>query len=248
MQGINLDQATLVDTGFKHDREWMLVDNKNKFLSQRELPKMALIKTQIKDDYLILSNPMGDSIKVPLKASNQNEIKVKVWSDNVWANEADASINQWLSAEFKRPCKLVQLNQNTQRKVDPNFAKYNQLVGFADGFPLLIVSESSIDLLNSKLETPVEMNRFRPNIVIEGFKAHQEDSLTHIQINGIEFNLAKPCSRCSIPSINQNNADRHPTLLRTLTRYRKQGNEILFGMNALHSKLGIIKAGDTIKI
>jgi uncharacterized protein YcbX len=132
--------------------------------------------------------------------------------------------------------------------VDLNYANEVDRVAFADGFPFLIVSENSLNSLNSNLETPVEMARFRPNLVISGCDAYTEDSWREVQIGNIDFRLPKPCSRCSVPAINPKTADIGKEPLTTLNRLRKWQNKIYFGQNALHNQCGELKIGETVKV
>ncbi|MDJ0833315.1 MAG: MOSC N-terminal beta barrel domain-containing protein, partial [Gammaproteobacteria bacterium] len=214
-QGINLDQAELTATGFRYDRHWMLVDSQGQFLTQRQYPQLARISTWLNDEALIVGSDNQQQLELPLVAADGPRRQVQIWNDQCNAAVVSPAASRWFSDYLGLECELVFLPESEQRRVDPDYARSRQIVGFADGFPLLVLSRASIDLLNSKLEQAVDINRFRANIVIEGCPAHAEDDWTNISVGGIDIELAKPCSRCAIPSFDQSSAERHPTILKT---------------------------------
>lgn len=248
LQGIQLNTVTLVDYGFQYDRQWMLVDTENKFISQRTVPNMITLKPQISGDKLLVHGQNNQSIQLDLNNRSNSNIEVSIWKDTVHASLEDQNINDWFSQQLGITCKLVKLATKQDRFVDDNFAKNKETVGFADGFPLLVVSHSNIELLNSKLDTPVDMNRFRPNIVIDGLAAHEEDKLQSIIINNIEIKLVKPCERCQVPSIDQQTGEKRGDILRSLIKYRQFNKRIYFGMNGLHQSNGVIQVGQAIQV
>lgn len=126
------------------------------------------------------------------------------------------------------------------------YAKPDQIVGFADGFPLLIISRASIQQLSDKLAEGIDSNRFRANMIIDGCEAHAEDGWSSLSVNSIEIQLAKPCSRCVIPSIDQQTAEKHPSLLRTLASYRRRDGKVYMGQNGLHLSPGILSTGQIV--
>jgi len=132
--------------------------------------------------------------------------------------------------------------------VDTDYAQNQQTVSFADGFPSLITSQASLDDFNQKLNMPISMVNFRPNIVIDGCQAYAEDQWRELRINGIQFSLVKPCSRCVIPSINPVTAAKQNEVLHALNQHRRRDNATYFGQNALHDKPGVIKVGDELEI
>ena len=247
-QGIDIQQAELTATGFKYDRHWMLVDRQGQFLTQREYPRLARVQTGLVDDALIVSIDGGQQLELPLASDDSRRREVRVWNDRCSAALVSQQANRWFSDYLDIDCELVFLPESEQRRVDPVFARNQQIVGFADGFPLLVLSRASIDLLNSKLPQKVEINRFRPNIVIDGCGAHAEDEWSRISVNQIDIDLVKPCSRCVIPSIDQASAEKHPSILKTLAGYRRQDGKVFFGQNGLHSTNGTISVGDKVTI
>jgi len=247
LQGINLTSAKLVEYGFQYDRQWMLVDADNQFITQRTLPLMATLSTKIEHNLLVVYTQKSQ-IKIDLNKDLSPDIEVTVWNDTVQACTESDEINHWFSQQLGIPCQLVKLAKDNLRQVDTVFAHNNESVGFADAFPLLVVSQSSIELLNSKLDNPIDMNRFRPNIVIAGLTPHEEDKLSSLIINGIEIKLVKPCDRCTVPSVDQKTGEKRGDVLRALIKYRQFNKNIYFGMNGLQQSIGTISVDQIVQV
>jgi len=224
----------------------MLIDKQGKFLSQRQQPDMARIQTALTTDSLLVNTSDFQQLEIPLNENSGQIIPVQIWKDQCAAAIVSPEASRWFSSFLSIDCDLVYLPESEQRQVDTAFATSKQLVGFADGFPLLVVSKSSIDLLNEKLGEQVGIDRFRPNIVIDGCKAHAEDLWSKVTINDIDIELVKPCSRCIIPGINQQTAEKHTSLLKTLASYRRTNGKVYFGQNGLHQRNGNISVGQII--
>ena len=137
---------------------------------------------------------------------------------------------------------------STKRSVDKNYANNNEVTSFSDGYPFLIIGESSLDDLNKRLGDPLPINRFRPNIVFTGGTPYEEDMMMHFTINSVNFFGVKLCARCTIPTVNQNDASKSVEPLRTLATYRQKNNKVYFGQNLLHHGIGSIHVGDTIEV
>lgn len=248
-QGIQYDSVELTDTGFKYDRHWMLVNKQGEFLSQRKFPQMARVQTVITEHSLVISTPdVKEHLEIPLFSNSTTQIPVNIWNDRCSANIVSLQASQWFSDCLGIQCDLVYLAETEHRLVDPDYATNKQRVGFADGFPLLIVSRSTSDLLSEKLNENININRFRANIVIGGCEAHAEDSWSSITVNNIDIQLAKLCSRCVIPSIDQQSASKHDSLLKTLASYRRHDGKIYVGQNGLHLSNGVISVGQAISV
>ena len=245
-QGIDYDSVELTDTGFKYDRHWMLVDKQGQFLTQRKLPAMAKIETALSTQTLEVSNGGAQQLEIPLKSPHNNKTRVQIWSDQCTASIVSSQASRWFSELLGIDCDLVFLPQSERRYVDPDYAPAGQLVGFADGFPLLVLSKASIQLLSEKLGEDVRIDRFRANIIIDGCAAHAEDDWSKITLNHIDILLAKPCSRCVIPSINQQTAEKHRSLLKTLASYRRTGGKVYMGQNGLHQSNGKLSVGQSV--
>ncbi len=249
LAGIQLKQSIVTKTGLKYDRKWMLVDKRQQFLSQRSLPKMALIKTRITDQQLIVSAPDSPDLSLPLEAPETTEhVDVTVWHDQCSALSVSQVADQWFSDFLQTNCQLVYQSEHSVRTVDQNYAQANDQTSFSDGFPFLIVSEASLALLNQQMNLSLSMQRFRPNLTIANCTSYAEDSWREINIGNISFRLPKPCSRCSVPQIDPETALSNKEPLRTLARTRKWKNQVYFGQNALHDNEGILRIGDELTI
>lgn len=248
LAGINANSWPVTEKGFQHDRKWMIIDNNRQFLSQRTLPTMALIKTALTDKNLILSAPGMESLSLPLEPADGQIINSTIWHDQCDARSVSIEADQWLSDFLKTGCRLVYQPDDVIRPVDPNYANSTDKVAFSDGFPFLIISKSSLAALNREMQLDLPMIRFRPNLVISGCPAYAEDSWREISINGIDFRLPKPCSRCSVPTIDPETAQTGKEPLSTLNRTRKWQNKVYFGQNALHNHCGRLTVGDEVHI
>jgi len=248
LTGISVGTWPVITTGLLYDRKWMLIDTERQFLSQRKLPKMALIKTALTDTHLILSASGMESLLIPLFQTDGEMVNSKVWHDQCDARSVSLEADQWLSHFLKIECRLVYQPDEMIRKVDPNYAYPTDNVAFSDGFPFLIISESSLASLNQEMQLNLSMSRFRPNLVISGCPGYAEDSWREISIGAIDFRLPKPCSRCSVPAIDPETAEIGKEPLTTLSRIRKWDNKIYFGQNALHNQRGLLTIGDTVKV
>ncbi|MBT4837813.1 MAG: MOSC domain-containing protein [Methylococcales bacterium] len=237
MKGNRYKKLTIESRGFQFDRHWMLIDEEGKFLTQRQHPRMTLLKTTLKHGELSLTAEGFSTCKVTTKEKRQ-ALNVDIWQDHCQANSVDKQVDHWLTDFLQQKCRLVEMPDNEVRQVSTDYAQPKDQVGFADGFPFLLISQASLDELNNRLETPVTMERFRPNLVITGCKAFAEDNWKRIRIGKIEFRLPKPCSRCSIPGINPLTAAKDKELLKILATYRHRDNQVFFGQNALHDHLG----------
>lgn len=248
--GIALKEAKLTDRGLQYDRRWMLVDENNRFLTQREFPAMALLQVYLMDEGLQVSHKKieGDTLFIPFKPRNNGKLIIDIWDDQCEAQWVSAAADKWFSKMLSIECRLVFMPETTQRKVDRSYAMNEEITAFSDGYPVLMIGQSSLDDLNSRLAEPLPMNRFRPNIVFTGGRPYEEDSMEHFSINGIDFFGVKPCARCVITTINQLDATQSNEPLKTLASYRAKDNKVYFGQNLLYRTDGVIHLNDTIEI
>lgn len=248
--GIALEKATLVTRGFEYDRRWMLVDANNEFITQREVNNMALLKVQLAENGLRISNisKPDEELLVPFEPTVEGTEMVTVWSNRCRAQRVSNEVDAWFSKQLGFPCKLFYMPDTTRRFVDGRYAHNKEITSFTDGYPLLLIGQASLNDLNSRLADPLPMNRFRPNIVFTGGTPFQEDYMKHFDINGITFFGVKPCARCVMTTINQQTAEKAKEPLKTLSTYRLKRNKVLFGQNLLHQGSGIISIGDTLII
>lgn len=228
LEGISLSSSKIDQFGLQHDRRWMLVDESGKFISQRTQPKLALLKTRL-NNQLIRVESENSFIEIPLRISTTNTLKVKVWDDFCASLLASTDINDWFSNFLGINCQLVYLPDTSHRQVDSQYAHNQEKTSFTDGFPFLLIGQSSLNDLNSHLEKKVPMSRFRPNLVFKGGDAFEEDNWNTFKIGTTIFRRAKPCSRCIMTTIEDGRTGKEP--LKTLSSYRKHKNKIYFGQN-----------------
>lgn len=245
--GVACDRATLDRFGLAGDRRWLLVDPAGDFLSQRRLPALVLLRAGEKGSELALAYARA-SLSVPRPGADAPRRTVTVWGDRVSAADAGDAPAAWLSRQLGTPCRLVYMPDDCRRPVDPAYAPADTAVSFADGFPLLLLTQGSLDELNARLPSPVPMDRFRPNLVIEGTDPHAEDRWRRVRIGDVTLELVKPCARCVIPSIDQATGARDPHINRVLASYRRRGGEILFGQNVIHDGPGELVAGNVLEV
>lgn len=247
--GIAVYSAMITSTGFQYDRRWMLVDEHNCFISQREIPLLALLQTSITTEGIKVQHKHTyESFTIPFQPQKQERIDVQIWDDMCEAQLVSEEADQWFSAVLSFPCRLVYMPDDSIRKVDTEYAFRNEITAFSDGFPFLLIGQSSLDDLNNRLAEPLPINRFRPNIVFTGGDAFEEDMLDHLIINGVHFFVVKPCARCTITTTDQQTSDKGKEPLATLSTYRRKDNNIYFGQNLLHNGGGMINAGDKIEV
>lgn len=253
LAGISLTSALAGERGFQHDRRWMLINEQNQFLTQRRIGELALLETAINGDTLVIRHRLRQelgSLQVPLQSDGYESLDVQIWDDVCRALAISKTADEWLSTALERPIRMVYLPDNSPRPVEPERIKMPMNVGFADGYPYLLLGESSLADLNARLSEPVPMNRFRPNIVFAGAAPYQEDSWNDLLIGGVPFRAVRPCGRCVLTTTDQNTGLRHPggDPLKTLATYRSQEHMVLFGMNTIALENGVIKVGDELLI
>ena len=241
--GVELQEAILTDTGLDLDRAWMVVDEQGEFVTQRELPRMALVRPQLKHHEVVLRAPGMLALHMAIDAVEE-PVKVRVWDDTVAAYDMGAVAAQWFSDFLGKPLRLVRFDPEDQRLSNKQWTggldAANQ---FSDGYPLLVIGEGSLAQLNEKLQAaghgPVGIERFRPNIVLAGLEAHDEDRISTLRVEAdqpVQLKPVKPCPRCPIPNIDPATAQSDPVVTDTLQGYRRDdrvGGAVTFGMNAI---------------
>jgi len=249
LAGISLQTSEVEDRGLKYDRRWVLVNETNKFFTQRDFPEMALIKVEIEKDGLKLQHKRRNivSLKVPFDFDHSKKDKVVIWDDTVEGEFYNNQIDGWFSEIFSIKCHLVKMPESTKRIVDETYAK-NKTVSFADGYPFMIIGQASVGDLNSRMEKPLPINRFRTNFVFAGGKPFEEDRWKKFKIGEVIFEAVKPCARCVITTTNQETAERANEPLHTLSKFRKIDNKVMFGMNLICESTGKISVGDKIEL
>ena len=249
--GISLSEAVVEPKGFRYDRRWMLVKPDGTFLTQRENTVMALVEVELTDRHLRVyhRHRPDDVLEIPLEKTTEESLTAYVWDYQavdslVVSPEAD----EWFSRLLGFPCRLVYMPDDSLRPVDPKYAQPDDVVSFADGFPYLVISTDSLDELNRRVEQPLEMIRFRPNLVVEGVLPHDEDTWYHFKIGELTFFGVKPCARCVLTTIDPESGQKGKEPLKTLATYRKLDSKILFGQNVLAATTGLLRVGDPVTI
>jgi uncharacterized protein YcbX len=235
-------------TGLDGDRLFMVVDDDGRFLSQRSHPRMATIQTRLDETWLTLGHPQAGSVRVPRGVCGGERRPVTVWKDTVEAEDAGPEAADLLSTVLGRSTRLVRLPDDARRWVSSSRGRVGDRVGFADAFPFLVTSTASLEALNRRLDRPVGMDRFRPNLVIDGCDPHAEDEWTTLRVAGVTFHLVKPCARCSVVAVDQKRGALTPEILKVLATYRTVDGDILFGQNAVHDGLGTLCVGDEVEV
>src|SRR5208283_5046615 len=235
-KGISLQSALVERRGIQFDRRWMVVDETGMFLSQRDHPRLALVSTTIESDCLRVIAAGMLPLELPKRPKPEEIVQVQVHDDITKGVSAGEEARKWFSNFLGVPCRVVFMPEEILRPVDPDYAGEGDIVSFADAFPLLLISESSLDDLNSRLAVPVPMNRFRPNIVISGCGAFDEDKWKRIRVGDTVFHVMKPCARCTTTTVDQTTGVQGKEPLATLSKYRKVNGKVLFGQNIIPEK------------
>jgi len=247
-KGITLQSARVDRRGLERDRRWMLVDQSGLFISQREAPRLTLISTELGKDTIRVNAPGRQNLFIPAQLAGTDRVSVQIWDDPVSVVPGGKEADTWFSEFLGRECCLVYMPDNSLRSVEPEYSLASDIVSLADGFPLLLISQSSLDDLNARLANPVPMNRFRPNIVVTGSGPFDEDKWKKIRIGNLILRIAKPCSRCVTTTVDQATGIQGKEPLATLSRYRKVNGNVYFGQNAIPENDAVINIEDRVEI
>ena len=246
-----LERGRCDELGLVGDRRWMVVDAASgKFLTQRVLPRMALLGARLaQDGALLLDAPGMDALRVPVPADDALR-GVVIWRESLQAPDAGEAAADWLTRMLARPCRLVYLPVARGIQIDPDYARPGERTGFTDGFPFLLIGQGSLDDLSARVGALLDERRFRPNLVIAGAAAYAEDGWRRIRIGDLQFRVVKPCSRCIIPTIDPRTSERSPTQepLATLMSYRKREGGVFFGQNLIAEGTGVLEPGMSVEL
>ena len=248
-RGFDIPESHVERMGLANDRRMMVATPEGNFLTQREHPKLALVTPTLKNDSITLSAPNFDSIQFAIQKSG-TPTPVNIWkSKGVHAIDQGDESAQWFSDWLGVSVRLVHVDEKFKRKLNPEYAVSTEdHTGFADGYPVLIISEESLQDLNSKLDSPLPMNRFRPNIVVRDCEPFAEDTWKRIRIGNVEMALVKPCPRCEVTTIDKETLERNKEPLKTLASYRKQEGGAMFGMNVIPLNEGNLRVGMSVEV
>jgi len=272
LKGISVDSVLVESRGLQYDRRWMLTDGNGKFMTQREFPRMATIGVAVESGQLKVESDEG-VMEIPFEPDRGTQKQVVIWQSVCDGLVYDGEVSEWFSDVLATKCQLVFMPDETRRSVNERFDRGDDIVSFADGYPLLVISEASLADLNERLEekrqagmlaAPVPMNRFRPNIVVSGSAAFEEDSWDKIRVGEALFRGTKPCERCVITTVEQQKGEfdgKEP--LKTLATYRLAKtvmpdrvdslgvppNAVLFGQNLIAETPGAtINVGNSVEV
>ena len=253
LAGIRLEKSRVTQRGLEFDRRWMLVDEEGVFVTQRQHPKLALFQPEIQGDVLHISHAdlSKGTVSFSLsQKSNNLPSEVMVWEDCVTAIEVDAEISAWFSEILGFTVRLVYMPEESLRKVDPNYAvSTDNITSLSDGFPFLMIGQASLDDLNSRLKEAIPMRRFRPNFVFSGGVAYEEETWKEFTIGSLVFYGVKPCGRCVMTTVDPEKGifgGKEP--LRTLSKYKKVGEKVIFGQNVIAKEDGLLYVGDAVVV
>lgn len=276
LKGISVESATVEARGLRNDRRWMLIDGNQTFMTQREFPQMATMNVGVDDELLYVTADGFGTLELPLSPETGDRRQLEVWGNPCEGEAYDAVINEWFSDAIGEACELVFMPDDARRDINQLFNKGDEIVSFADGYPLLVIGEASLADLNTHILTaereagrladfrPLPMNRFRPNIVVDGSEAFAEDQWKRIGVGDAIFRSTKPCARCAITTVDQVRGEfdgKEP--LKTLASYRMAQHAIpdtyeclgmaatavLFGQNLVGESIGAtIGVGDEVSV
>jgi uncharacterized protein len=270
LKGIALDEAVVEKRGLRNDRRWMLTDRNGYFFTQRELPHMAAIRISLNRRGLVASAPGVENLRMPQHPEVKLRQHVTIWQSEVEAHVYDRHVNEWFSEVLKRECRLVLMPDTTERHVNAQFDRGADIVSFADGYPLLVIGEGSLEEVNRRIaevadrNVRVPMNRFRPNLVVRGSEPFAEDGWARITVGRAVFRVVKPCARCVITTVDQAKGEfdgKEPLKTMATFRLAKQvfpetyesygqtANGVLFGENLIPENPGVaIRVGDEVEV
>lgn len=245
--GIALARSTVVERGLAYDRRYMLVDGGGRFITQREVNRLCLVQTRLEGERLIVTGPNLPELELPRKLEGAG---LELRSYRVW-NSAGHGLchpegSRWFSEFLNQDVSLLYMPDTDRRAVNPKHARDGDIVSFADGYPLLLISEASLADLNSRSSSPVAMGRFRPNLVISGCEPYAEDSFANVRIGSVAFRGVKRCERCVVTTVDPDTGERGEEPLRTLARYRLEDSNVWLGMNLIPDHYGALRVGDAV--
>jgi hypothetical protein len=244
---IAVNEARVTRRGLAHDRRWMITDGDGKFLTQRTLPELALVHVAIDGERYVVRRQAQPPLLLPFSHDDGARVDVEVWDDRIRALRHDHG-SDWFSRVVGGDVQLVFMSDDTRRPVDQDYARADDIVSFADGFPLLVVNRASLAALGDS----VDVRRFRPNLVVADAAAWAEDDWRALAVGdgaarSLTLRTPKPCARCSIPGVDPETAAFTKEPLRTLAKLRRRDNKAWFGINAIPDGEGTLRVGDSVR-
>lgn len=247
-RGLSLGEASLDAFGIEGDRRWCLVGDEGRVITQRDCPILATLDVIPNEHGLELQAAGRRPLRVSRPEPGPETHPVAVWTDLTAGLAASEDADSWLESLLERTCRLVYMPTTTHRQVSLSFGRPGDRVSFADGYPLLLTSEASLAELNRRMESALPMDRFRPNVVIDGGEPFAEDDWARIRLGDTEFRVVKPCARCVVTTTDQQTGARGKEPLRTLSTFRMADGKVLFGENLIHDGPGPVRTGDPVEV
>jgi uncharacterized protein YcbX len=245
--GVSVTSAEVLRRGLRPDRRWMIVDEQGRFLTQRKLPRMALVRTAIESAGIRVDSDGAPTLALPFLFADGPSIEIEVWKHRGPAVRHDEG-SAWFSRALARPAQLVCMPDQIVRPVLSETALPADEVSFADGFPMLLVNQASLDDLNQCSNFRTDVRRFRPNLVVDSEPAWAEDRWRRLRAGELTLRLPTPCARCSVPGIDPDTAEPTREPLRTLAQLRTRDHEVYFGVNVTPDGVGTLRVGDELDV
>ncbi|MBU2878438.1 MULTISPECIES: YcbX family protein [Alteromonadaceae] len=245
--GISLSSSKVEQMGLEFDRRFVLTQTNGTFITARTDSTLCLVQTEVTATGLRLNAPGMPELIIKYAEFSEKYQTVKVWEDDINGQYCDPIYDHWFSQFLGKPCKLVFFGEQSKRRVKNSDSE----VSFADGYPFLVISQQSLNDLNSRLATPVTMSQFRPNLVIDNCAPFEEDNWKKIRIGEVEFEIMKSCSRCIFTTVDPITGEKNPQLepLSTLQKYRKdKKGDVLFGQNLIALNSGNLSLNDEVVV
>lgn len=247
-RGLALQSVRVDARGPLYDRRWMIVDAAGTFLTQREEPRLALVRVTLRPTEIALDAPNMRNLRVPARGRDGARLAVSVWNHRGDGEDAGDAAAEWLGEHLGRPCRLVRFPDEARREVSKRHTEIDAETAFTDGYPILLISDASLADLNGRMKGTLTMERFRPNIVVGSTEAYAEDTWKRIRIGDVLLDVVKPCARCTITTVDPTTAETSKEPLATLASYRRRGNDVLFGQNCVHHGPGTLRVGDEVEV
>lgn len=241
--GVALEAARVVERGLALDRRYMLIDRSGTFITQREAPRLCLVRTELTESSIVVRSPHATTLELPHALAEGEPAPCRVWGDACSAL-CHAEGSRWFAELMNEDVRLVYMPESERRAVNPRRARAGDIVSFADGYPCLVISEASLSDLNARSPEPLTMTRFRPNLVISGCEPYAEDGFERLRVGEVDFRAVKRCDRCVVTTVDPSTGERGREPLRTLAQYRLEDGKVWFGMNLIHDGPGVLRVGD----
>ncbi len=235
LAGVARNSAVITEKGLQYDRCFMLIDASGKFITQRTHPQLTAFSVDVVDDRIQIGHPASKPVDFSAKPPENVSMNAVIWNDTVRVSTVANEIDQFFSDILGDFIRLVGMPSHSHRQVDLNYARTGDDVSFADGYPILLLGNASIEELNSRLDSPVPLNRFRANIGFTGAGAWAEDTWKSVKIGQTDLQLVKPCARCIVIRTDQKTGERHEEPMATLLTYRRIDKKVMVGMNCIPS-------------